>query len=80
MRIQRRAQFASLWRSRELMEPKKNVPVLPSLVRNSQFVARDVERRALPAVGRFHRDKAVLAIWGETCNFRPAAIEIVTEN
>ena len=60
MGAQRRADFKGTRVSREVPQANQ-MPMLPAIVGHLQFVAADVEGRALPAVRGFHLDQPISA-------------------
>ena len=61
MRFQRRPQLECLWLPREIPQPDQP-PIAPTFVSNCQLIARDVEGRTFPAIGRLHLDHPIAAI------------------
>ena len=76
MRVERRAQLEHLWRARKLVEPEE-MPIIATLGRHLELVARDIEGGAFPSVGRLHLDEAVSAFEREAGDVVAGAIAVL---
>ena len=75
MGLARRAELERSRFSREVPQSHK-MPMLTARFGNGELVARDLERCAFPAVGRFHLDQTIAAVALEALNVETGAVAI----